>query len=272
MKERKMRKLRYILLPVVAVALCLTSCYDEMGSKAEIDAKYASTVQPSLTVNSVTPSYYTLAIEGAVSDTTDVIETGVQVSETEDFANYTAYHALELANTFNVDVTSLEENTTYYVRSYAVTRAAGTAVSEAQSVTTLYAPVYDIAGSYTATEYTINDDNEMEVSGTYPMTVAFVEGSTTAVEITNLWGGEYTITGTYDAEANVIYVPTQQQIYDHPTYGPVYAYGVNDSMSAYTRTIAFYFTPKGGRMTSSIWQARVSAGAFGMYWMDMLHN
>ncbi len=261
-------------MPCLAFLACLTSCDDEMGAKADIDNAFASTELPAVTMTAAQVNFTTISMTGSVDNIDNVLEVGFQVSKTEDFASCESYPAATVAQSFAVNVSELEEMTTYYVRPYAVTRAAGTAVGAVGTVTTSVIPTYTLDGTYTVTEYEFDSDNEVwqKENGTYTMDIHFVQGSTTNVEITGLWRGDKTIVGTYDAATQTVSVPSSQVITVHSSYGNVYAVGVNDAISAYTANIVFKFTPKGGKMVSSNFSARVDAGNFGFYKVEMVHD
>ena len=261
-------------MPCLAFLACLTSCDDEMGAKADVDNAFASTEQPAVTMTAAQVNITTISMTGAVDNIDNVLEVGFQVSETEDFASCESYPAETVAQSFAVNVSELEEMTTYYVRPYAVTRAAGTAVGAVSAVKTSELPTYTVDGTYTVTEYEFDSDNEVwqKENGSYTMDIHFVQGSTTNVEITGLWGGDKTIDGIYDAATQTVTVPSEQMIGVDSRFGNVYAIGVNDAITAYTANIVFKFTPKGGKMLSGNFAAQVSAGALGFYKVEMVHN
>lgn len=261
-------------MPCLAFFACLTSCDDEMGAKADIDNAFASTEQPAVTMTAAQVNITTISMTGAVDNIDNVLEVGFQVSETEDFASCESYPAATVEQSFAVNVSELEEMTTYYVRPYAVTRAAGTAVGAVSAVTTSVLPTYALDGTYTVTEYKFDSKNEVwqKENGSYTMDIRFVQGSTTNVEITGLWGGDKTIDGIYDAATQTVIVPSEQVIDVDSKYGDVYAIGVNDAITAYTANIVFKFTPKGGKMLSGNFSAQVEAGNFGFYKVEMVHN
>jgi len=262
------------LIPCLAMALVFASCYDTMDDKSSIDAQYADNNAPTVTMVSATAETYSNGVASAtVSDVSNVIEEGIMISTDANFSEYTAYPAADVNSSFEVAVSGLSELTTYYVRAYAVTKTAGTVVSNAVQMTTPKMPIYSLEGTYTVTEYELDDnDNWAAEADTYQMAVYFVEGSTTEVAIVNLWNFGGTIYGVWDEESQTIYVPTGQVIGNHSTYGDIYAYGVNSSISAYTNYITFTFNKLGGLMVSSPWAARVQAGLFGFYYVSMKHD
>ena len=266
------------IFSILSIVLCMasfTGCYDDLESKADIDAKYAGTGSASATLAEATASSFsTIAASGTVELSADtLLEVGVMVATSKDFSSYNSYKAEEAKSSFQVNVSGLEDNTTYYVRSYAVTGKYGTVVSEAKSVTTPVAPVFDLVGTYTAKQYAVDTESgKASLDKTYKVTVAFVEGDTTQVEITNLYEGGKTITGTYDAEKGTIAVARNQVIGVHASYGDVFIRPVNDAISGYVANATFTFQSKGGFLNSSKWAASVSQGNFGFYYVEMNHD
>ena len=168
---------------------------------------------------------------------------------------------------------SSTELTTYYVRAYAVTKTAGTIVSDVQSVTTPKAPIFPIDGMYIATEWDYNQDTgEWDNGGQYEMAVTFDESDPTIVNITNIWDGGMTIQGQYDAAKGIVLVPNMQVIYVHAKYGDVWIRGVNSAVTAYTSAVQFKFTALGGKMESTPMGAICAAGSFGYFYVTMEHQ
>ncbi|MBO5224814.1 MAG: hypothetical protein J6B46_00145 [Parabacteroides sp.] len=258
-----MKNIFKTLIPCLVLAFGVTSCYDEMGDKAGIDAQYekASNVTVSLGEVSVV-SFSEVAANVNVSDTIGVLEVGVMVSTTQDFSDYDSYKANELALTFNKSITGLSEETTYYVRGYAYTTTGGTVVSESTSITTPVAPIFNLDGTYTCVEY----DESGSVNGSYEITIAFVEGSTTEVEITNIWEGGKTVSGTFDPATGKLTIPDKQIIYVHPSYGDVWIESENGV------ALVGQFTAKGGFLNTGVFGAICSAGYFGYQYLEMTHN
>lgn len=268
-----MKKFFKYLIPCMAVALSLTSCNETMDDKAVIDSRYETLDNPTVALASAEAIDYENAIlTGTILSTENAQEVGFQLSTDAQFSDVTVYLADEVATTFTAEVSGLTEKTTYYVRSYVFTKTGITIVSEASSFTTPKAPYYNVNGTYTVVDY--DAKTGAVASDPYTMSVTFADGSNTEVEIYNLWDGGYTIVGEWDAEKSTITVPTDQLIYVHPTYGDVWASGINSSISAYTDYITFTFTTLGGVMQSSFWQAYVPAagGGFGIFYVSMKHN
>ena len=272
-----MKKLFKYMIPCVAMALSLTSCSDTMDDKAAIDAKYEKLELPAIAVASaVADSYMAGTAEGTLSDVENAQEVGFQVSTDETFATYVTFISDEVATEFGVELSDLEEKTTYYVRPYVFTKTGQTICGTATSFTTPGAPIVDIIGSYTALDYTHTSPSENEAGGgSYTVTVSYATGSTTEVEIFNLWDGGETLSGVYDAETSTITIPTNQNLYYYDdSYGYVIARAVNDSMTSYQNAIVLKFTPLGGLLETGLYAAYLPSASysFGILHTSMKHN
>ena len=269
-----MKNIFKYMIPCLAVAFALTSCDSTMDDKASIDAKYEKASSATVSLSSATAAdFQTITASAAVSGEADVIEEGVQLSTTSDFSTgVTSIPAETVGASFTVNATGLTEQTTYYVRAYAVTRTGGTVVTEAQSVTTPKAPIFPLNGTWVATEWDLNDNDEWEAADQYEIQVEFDAADPTIVNITNIWGGGMTVQGQYDAAKGIVTVPNMQVIYVHKTYGDVWIRGVNSAISAYTSAVTFTFTALGGKMSSTPMAAQCSAGNFGYFYLTMEHK
>lgn len=268
-----MKKIFKYIIPCLTFALVMASCNDTMDDKAVIDALYDNLEDPIVLVSSAEADTYETGMAfGAIEDLSNVQEVGFQLSTDASFDDYVIFVCDEVANSFSAELSGLEEKTTYYVRSYVFTKTGKTLYSEAIAFTTPKAPIYEIDGTYTVTEY----DMESGEAGstTYQMEVYFDEENPNKVYLYNLWDGGEVITGVYNATANTITVPTTQVIYQYPGYGPVYALSFNDSMTAQTKSTTFTFTPLGGTMVSGIMAAYLPAAQylFGYFAVSMKHN
>ena len=170
---------------------------------------------------------------------------------------------------FTVNASNLNENTTYYVRTYAVTANSGIVTSESKTIKTPVAPVYSIDGTYTAIQYDAQGKEEPE---SYKVQINYVAGSETSVEIFNIFNGGQKITGTYNKADGTLVIPTDQIVMLHPSYGEVLMKGVDDAIENYTKTISCSFTAKGGTLITGNWQASCSAGSFGFFYLSMKHE
>lgn len=270
-----MKKIFKLLLVCLCLPVALTGCYSEMDDKADIDAQYVGGTAPTTSLTSATvTSFSTMEAVGTVdAKGGTVLEAGVMLSTSSDFASFDSYAAEEVSESFTVSISGLNDNTTYYVRSYAVSAANGIVVSEAQTASTPVAPIFDVDGTYTTQEYEIDTETGTEsLSATYKVTIAFAEGSDTKVNITNLFEGGETIVGTYNKDRGTITVAQNQIIGVHSSYGNIFIRPVNDEISGYVSSATFTFQSKGGFMNSSIWAASVSAGNFGFYRVKMTHD
>lgn len=270
-----MRNIFKLLFPCLFAVVALSGCYDEMDSKLSIDNKYEGDNKPAASLTSASVlTFSSLEVSGAVDakDNT-VLEVGVMLSTSDDFATYNSYAAKEIGATFSFLITGLSDNTTYYVRSYAVSAANGTAVSDVQKVTTPVAPIFELGGIYTAKQYAVDSKTgAVTLDDTYKVTVAFEEGSTTKVKITNLFGGEMTVSGAFNAAKSTFTVKSGSIIANDPKYGEVFINPVNNEITNFIENATFTFQAKGGFLDSSIWAASVSAGNFGFYKLQMTHD
>lgn len=270
-----MKKIFKYIIPCMALAFAMTSCDSTMDDKASIDAQYAkaSSATVSLTAASAV-DFQTITAAVSVGNHSEVVEEGVQISTAADFsANVTSVPNDTVDASFEVTKGGLAEQTSYYVRAYAVTKTAGTIVTEAQTITTPKAPIFPIDGKYTAIEWGFNDETgEWEAGAPYEVTVEFDAADPTMINITNIWDGGMTVKGQYDEAKGTITVPNEQVIYVHPSYGDVWIQGVNSAISAYTDAVTFQFTALGGKMQSTPMGAVCGAGSFGYFYLTMEHQ
>lgn len=268
-----MRNIFKLLFPCLFAVVALSACYDEMDSKFSIDNTYEGDNKPAASLTSASVlTFSSLEVSGAIDakDNT-VLEVGVMLSTSNDFAIYSSYAATEIGATFSFPITGLSDNTTYYIRSYVVSAANGTGVSDVQTVTTPAAPIFELGGVYTAKQYVI-DAGVATLDDTYKVTVAFEEGSTTKVKITNLFGGEMTVSGTFNAAKSAFTVGRGSIIGNSPQYGEIFINPVNNEITSYIDNATFTFQTKGGFLDSSIWAASASAGNLGFYKLQMTHD
>lgn len=246
-----------------ALAIGVTGCYDDIDSKSSIDAKYEQSNDVTASLGDVSAtSFSEISVSGSLSGVEGVLEAGFMLSNSADFTSYASYPAAEIGTSFSVTIKDLEELTTYYIRSYAYT-ISGTKVSEATSVTTPAAPIYELNGTYSATEYKADGS----VVNEYDVTIEFVAGSTTDIKITNIYDGGKTIDAKYDPATGKITIPAKQVIYIHASYGDVWMEEVDGG-----ETIAGQFTSKGGLLSISTFSAICGAGTFGDKYIRMNHK
>lgn len=255
----------FSMFMVLTAALMFCSCNDTMDDKAVIDGGFAQYDAPTITLAAEAADFQTIIATISVSDSAAIIEEGVVLTtgETQKFIA-----ASEIASEVTMTLGELAEQTEYTLQAYVVTKSSVTVISEAKvAVTTPAMPVLTVEGTYLATEFEL-DDNDDWVAGDepYEMTIKIVDEEEGEVEITNFWGGEMTVTGYLQEDGSIV-IPTGQQIYDHPSYGPVSMIGVNEEISSYTDYIIL--TPNVLDFMSSPWAAQVSAGNFGFYRVSM---
>jgi len=97
-----MKNIFKTFISCIVLAVGVTSCYDEMDSKSNIDAEYeqASNITASLGESAVL-TFSEISVNGNISGTEGVLEAGFMVSTSADFASYNSYKAGEVASTFN---------------------------------------------------------------------------------------------------------------------------------------------------------------------------
>lgn len=255
----------FSMFMVLAAALMFCSCNDTMDDKADIDGGFVQYDAPTVTLAAEASDFQTIMATISVSDSAAIIEEGVVLTagETQEFIA-----ASEIASKVTVAIEGLTEQTQYTLQAYVVTKSSATVISETKvTVTTPAMPVISVEGTYLVTEFELDDNDEWAAGGEpYEMTIKIVNEEEGEVEITNFWGGEMTVTG-FIREDGSIAIPTGQQIYDHPSYGPVAMVGLNDEITAYADYIIL--TPNVLDFMSSPWAAQVSAGNFGFYMVIM---
>ena len=260
----------------MAFAFSLTSCDKTMDDKASIDAQYERATSATVSLSGVSAvDFQTITASANIGSESEVIEEGIQLCASADFAKgVSSYANDEVASSFSIEIPGLAELTTYYVRAYAMTRTAGLIVTEPQSVTTPKAPIFPLDGTYTVTEWDVEDDYETwtPAAETYEMTITFDEADPSIVNITNIWDGGMTVQGQYDAETGIITVPNMQIIYVHNTYGDVWLRGIDLDEGVYTDCVYFQFTALGGKMVSTSMAAQCAAGDFGYFYLTMEHQ
>lgn len=269
-----MKNLFKYIIPCLAVALTLTSCYDTKDDKAGIDASYESKyATPTASIQVTAPAHNTVNVSLTVDDPSLVAEQGIQLSMTNDFAEIDTYVNDTIEAVYSEEIGGFEELTTVYVRGYAMGRNGQVVYTSVQSITTPEAPQTPLAGTYTVIEVDRNNAGAwVPAAETYQMTVAFEEGSEEIVNITNIWDGGKTVQGVYDVATHTITVPNYQILYVHPSYGEVWIQGFKPDMSDYSDAVTFTFNPRGGRMVSTPMGAICALGAFGYFYLDMQHD
>ena len=266
-----MKNIFKLMIPCMAFAFSLTSCDKTMDDKATIDAQYEKASSATISLGSVSAvDFQTITASANVGSESEVIEEGIQLCASADFdKGITSVPNDTVVSSFSIDFAGLAEQTTYYVRAYAMTRTAGLIVTEPQSVTTPKAPIFPLDGIYLASEW---DAETGESAGQYPMEITFDEADPTIVNITNIWGGEMTVQGQYDEKTGIITVPNMQVIYVHNTYGDVWIRGIDLDEGVYTDCVYFQFTALGGKMVSTPMAAQCGAGDFGYFYLTMEHQ
>lgn len=262
-----MKKIFKTFVSCMVLTVLVTGCYDEMDDKQNVDSKYAYDNSITVSLGEVSAmNFSTLSVQGSVSDTKDVLETGFMISTTEDFTSYNTYKTDEKTASFSMEIGNLAELTTYYVRSYAYTLS-DTKVSEVTSITTPVAPTFTLNGTYSAVEYYLEEDASETPGEPYEVKVEFVEGSTTDIRITNLWGGEKTVNAAFDPMTGKITIKTMQIIAVHDEYGDVWLEEPNGD-----GVVGATFVAKGGYLNINTFSAVCGAGWFGDQYIKMSHK
>ena len=267
-----MKKYLFLSITSLLLASFMVACEDDdTPSKSDFDIEYDASIAPTIsTTDVVVLNFSTVKITGSLEVKTDkVLEIGAMLSTDEQFTNSIICAAADLNTPFTVNASNLNENTTYYVRTYAVTANSGIVTSESKTIKTPVAPVYSIDGTYTAIQYDAQGKEEPE---SYKVQINYVAGSETSVEIFNIFNGGQKITGTYNKADGTLVIPTDQIVMLHPSYGEVLMKGVDDAIENYTKTISCSFTAKGGTLITGNWQASCSAGSFGFFYLSMKHE
>lgn len=274
-----MKNIFRIILPCLALVAGLSSCQESLiDDKASIDASHEATRQtpPTVTLAESASSVdaKSATVSFTISDTTNVDECGLMVSDDSAFKTYSVTKAVKNPSVTAV-ASGLSELTTYYIRAYAVTNDGATVLSDkVVSVQTPELPTFELEGDYEAGDYEYDSDAGDFTAPTesYNVHVAFKEGSSTVVEITNLFNVNTTIEGTWDAEKNTVSIPSGSYLFTHSKYGDAQIIGVDNSLSSTTENIILTFTAKGGVLETSNYQVKVSAGSFGVYHTSMSHK
>lgn len=260
---------------VILTALFFASCNDVMDDKSVIDAGFEKYVAPEMTLSAEAVDFQSIVATLNISNVDAIVEQGLCVNgeflPSKDLSPEIVYNE-DGSSVAKFTIKDLEEKTEYTIKPYVVTKSSEIVVSDKTvKVVTPAMPVITIEGTYTTTEYELDDNDVFQPEAeTYTMEIKFTDETEEEVAITNFWGYEGTVFGMYDKESGVILVPTAQVIGEHPNYGSIWMYGVNESISGYTDAITL--TPNGFNFTSSIWQARVEAGVFGYYYVQMKRN
>lgn len=249
----------------VALGATLTGCYDEMGSKSSVDAAYADSSAPELSISNLE----VLGYEGFVADVNvsyvdGVIETGVAISTTADFAGEVTFkQPAEITTAFTVEATGIKDGLLYYVKPYAVTAGGlfyGDAVTADVPVAPVFANTY-VFGKYKACDYDLQTD---EPDGD-PYAMVVSPGKLwNEVIFTNLWAGKMSVVAVANNEDNTMYIKAGEVCGIDSDYGPVQVQGLaitDEGKLALAETTSVIYDEE--QIVIGYWGARVSAGFFG---------
>lgn len=266
-----MKNIFKTLIPCLALSVALVGCYDEMDDKDVVEAGFASIPAPAVTLNNVTVDGYSgFTLDGAVNSLDNVMEVGFMVSADAEFTNPTIATVDEPATNFNLSVTGLKDDMTYYIRTYAYTKA-GMTFSEVQNATLPKAPEFAdkyLFGNYYAADYTSAGVLDYE----YQVSIKQHNGIWNQISIKGLYGYDGTITATVDFENKIITTSPYSVLYINSTYGDVWMWGLDvvDGKLAYkSEPVAIATYDDQGNIQFDYWAARCSAGAFGYYYTTL---
>ena len=166
-----MKKYLFLSITSLLLASFMVACEDEdTPSKSDFDIEYDASIAPTIsTTDVVVLNFSTVKITGSLE-----VKIGAMLSTDEQFTNSIICAAADLNTPFTVNASNLNENTTYYVRTYAVTANSGIVTSESKTIKTPVAPVYSIDGTYTAIQYDAQGKEEPE---SYKVQINYVAGS-----------------------------------------------------------------------------------------------
>lgn len=163
-----MKKIFKFIVPCMALACMMTSCYDTMDDKAAVEAAWGSAETPSVTIKSMTPDATTAEVSFSVS-AQKYSEVGVAVSQSADMSN-AAYTPAESAEgtDFTVTAKKLTPKSTYYVAAYAVNVYGQRVLSQAQQMTTpdIKLTIDMICGQFASKTVTTYFDKEFAMNFT----------------------------------------------------------------------------------------------------------
>lgn len=239
---------------LAAVAL-MVSCNDTMDDKADIDAKYAKSFEaPAFAVAGVEDvTYNSATVNLSLSDTTYVVEQGIQISKASDFSDATNIWVDKVEEAAVLEIAELEAETTYYVRPYIYMVNGSYAAGQATSFTTAEPPAESwtprFVGTYTYAFYWEGDDEGLTL---------YKKDQDDVTWKIEHWGGDVDFIFTVDENGKVAWEPFWIGVTDD-SYGDIYCYDMNALYGdeqfdpGYCDGSTFYF-PAG---------YRVSAGWFG---------
>lgn len=219
-----MKKIFKFIMPCMALAcMVMTSCYDTMDDKAEVEAGWGQYEAPTVTLNSVEIVSFNQAKLNTTLSAMKYTEVGAVVATKADLSD-AAYQPAKIADDatiVEIPVTKLAINTTYYVAAYAVNLAGERTISEVKQIQTPDVPltVDMICGNYSTTgvqdyfdnvydfNFTIEEDAEnpgqLIIKNLDPF---FVSNGFTADK------GVNTFVAEYDLDKKEIVIPAGQPV------------------------------------------------------------
>lgn len=181
-----MKNIFKTLIPCLALAASLTSCYDEMDDKAIIDAQHALVNTPSVSMASATVlDYASASVSGSLSSVEGVVEAGFMVATAADFSDAKIYTIDNVASSFEMTLSGLAEQTTYSVKAYAFLGDDRMVYSEVSAITTPQAPPLS-AELLNGKTYTANVTSYYDTALTMEVTLVADAEDPTKIYVQNL--------------------------------------------------------------------------------------
>lgn len=256
-----MKKFFKYMIPSLAAVLCLGSCSDDVEAPAYVELPGTVSME-----NAVAASYNLVSADVVLSNPENVLEQGLELSATEDFAEASIIVADSVDGKVTVNAAAAPGNN-YFVRAYAFLKNNKVLRSDVQKVSTPEY-TYPINGTYRVGKIFAmdwDDYNFYDVTGTadypvYDVTIELSEEEEGVVVISNILGMGLTVQGIYDEEEGFILVPSGQICTeDLAGYGPAQFIAFDEELNG-EEYVTFTFDKKTGSLQSSIFGIRVSAG------------
>ena len=256
-----MNKFFKYMIPSLAAVLLLGSCKDDVEAPAYVELPGTISME-----NAVAATYNMVSADVVLSNPENVLEQGLELSATEDFAETSIVVADSVDAKVKVNAAAAP-GSSYFVRAYAFLKNSKVLRSGVQKVSTPEY-TYPVNGTYHVGKIFAmdwDDYNFYDVTGTadypvYDVEVEFSEEEEGTVVISNLLGMGLTVEGIYDEEEGVILVPSGQICTeDLRGYGPAQFFAFNEELEG-EEYVTFTFDKKTGSLSSTIFGIRVSAG------------
>jgi hypothetical protein len=223
---RKIIKI-YTLFFVLAA---FVACSDEKEMQYAVDQDLAPT---NVTTGNITGVTYFSAVVEASSASMDeeIIDRGILIADTVNFIGAVAISATvvdSITGSYSTNLADLEEQTQYYIKSYASNLAGGTTYGEVKNFTTAIAPPQwtDLVGTWAVTEDYYSGGVWFD-GETYDISISGVPGDKFKIKIDGFAPWQYTSGHTIYATVNnmQITLPSQELLpgWDEPDYRTYFA-------------------------------------------------